>query len=89
MNGVYYAPTGYGGIPLPLLRGHIDSAMIPTSGMDYITDHFQGIYMYIVFIFPGIGMECILCLVYSIVEYVYESIVSIVIYFIVYSVSVL
>ena len=42
MNGVYYAPAGYGGIPLPLLRGHIDSAMIPTSGMDYITDHFSG-----------------------------------------------
>lgn len=43
MNGVYYAPAGYGGMPIPLLRGHIDSAMVPTSGMDYITDHFQGV----------------------------------------------
>ena len=43
MNGVYYAPAGYGGIPLHMMRGHMDStAMIPTSSMDYITDHFQG-----------------------------------------------
>ena len=45
-GGVYYAPAGYGGIPMPLLRGHMDSAaaaMVPTSGMDYITDHFQGL----------------------------------------------
>ena len=46
----YYPSSGYGGagsgIPMHMMRTPLDSNMIPTSGVDYLSDHFQGIYMY-------------------------------------------
>ena len=46
MAGGYYGPAGYGGMPYTMIRGHpgMDPNMIiPTSGMDYMTDQFQGV----------------------------------------------
>ena len=48
MAGGYYGPAGYGGMPITMIRGHpgMDPNMIiPTSGMDYMADQFQGVFV--------------------------------------------
>ncbi len=40
-NRGFYGPPGYGSIPF-MFRGHPGMEIIPTSGVDYMTDQFQG-----------------------------------------------